>query len=120
MAIDGVLKEGFVTTSVDALINWRFSMRLTRVLARQSMAVTPNVAVTPEGKAFAFVFHDHEKDVDAQDVLEVVALDPRVTAQRLACGGEFIQLSGNDDMALGFIAMGGRGCIRCCGHGASA
>ena len=35
----------------------------------------------------------------------------RVTAQRLACGEEFIQLSGNDDMALGFNAMGGRGCI---------
>jgi 1L-myo-inositol 1-phosphate cytidylyltransferase / CDP-L-myo-inositol myo-inositolphosphotransferase len=27
---------------VDALINWRFSMRITRVLARMSMAVTPN------------------------------------------------------------------------------
>ena len=35
----------------------------------------------------------------------------RVTAQRLACGEEFIQLSGNDDMALGFMAMGGTGCI---------
>jgi 4-hydroxy-tetrahydrodipicolinate synthase len=35
----------------------------------------------------------------------------RVTAQRLACGKDFVQLSGNDDMALGFMAMGGRGCI---------
>jgi 4-hydroxy-tetrahydrodipicolinate synthase len=35
----------------------------------------------------------------------------RVTAQRLACGADFCQLSGNDDMALGFMAMGGRGCI---------
>lgn len=35
----------------------------------------------------------------------------RVTAQRLACGEDFIQLSGNDDMALGFNAMGGSGCI---------
>jgi 4-hydroxy-tetrahydrodipicolinate synthase len=35
----------------------------------------------------------------------------RVTAQRLACGTDFIQLSGNDDMALGFNAMGGVGCI---------
>ncbi|MGE5600139.1 MAG: 4-hydroxy-tetrahydrodipicolinate synthase [Pseudomonadota bacterium] len=35
----------------------------------------------------------------------------RVTAQRLACGDDFIQLSGNDDMALGFNAMGGVGCI---------
>src|SRR3954463_11663753 len=35
----------------------------------------------------------------------------RVSAQRLACGEDFIQLSGNDDMALGFMAMGGRGCV---------
>lgn len=35
----------------------------------------------------------------------------RVSAQRLACGEDFVQLSGNDDMALGFSAMGGRGCI---------
>ncbi|MDB5663118.1 MAG: dihydrodipicolinate synthase [Sphingomonas bacterium] len=35
----------------------------------------------------------------------------RVTAQRLACGTDFCQLSGNDDMTLGFMAMGGRGCI---------
>ena len=35
----------------------------------------------------------------------------RVSAQRLACGADFVQLSGNDDMALGFMAMGGKGCI---------
>ena len=35
----------------------------------------------------------------------------RVSAQRQACGEEFIQISGNDDMALGFNAMGGVGCI---------
>lgn len=35
----------------------------------------------------------------------------RVSAQREACGKEFVQLSGNDDMALGFNAMGGVGCI---------
>ncbi|HET7606840.1 MAG TPA: 4-hydroxy-tetrahydrodipicolinate synthase [Sphingomicrobium sp.] len=35
----------------------------------------------------------------------------RVSAQRLACGEEFVQLSGNDDMALGFNAMGGVGCV---------
>ncbi len=35
----------------------------------------------------------------------------RVTAQRLACGPDFCQLSGNDDMALGFMASGGVGCI---------
>jgi 4-hydroxy-tetrahydrodipicolinate synthase len=35
----------------------------------------------------------------------------RVSAQRQACGEQFVQLSGNDDMALGFNAMGGVGCI---------
>jgi 4-hydroxy-tetrahydrodipicolinate synthase len=35
----------------------------------------------------------------------------RVSAQRLACGTGFCQLSGNDDMALAFMAMGGAGCI---------
>ena len=35
----------------------------------------------------------------------------RVSDQRLKCGEDFCQLSGNDDMALGFNAMGGVGCI---------
>jgi 4-hydroxy-tetrahydrodipicolinate synthase len=35
----------------------------------------------------------------------------RVSAQRLACGAEFIQLSGNDDMTLGFMVLGGAGAI---------
>lgn len=35
----------------------------------------------------------------------------RVSAQRAACGADFVQLSGNDDMTLGFMAMGGHGCI---------
>ena len=35
----------------------------------------------------------------------------RASAQRLTCGEDFCQLSGNDDMALGFNAMGGVGCI---------
>jgi 4-hydroxy-tetrahydrodipicolinate synthase len=35
----------------------------------------------------------------------------RVTAQRLACGPDWCQLSGNDETALAFNAMGGRGCI---------
>ncbi len=35
----------------------------------------------------------------------------RVSAQRAACGAGFVQLSGNDETALGFNAMGGVGCI---------
>ena len=33
----------------------------------------------------------------------------RVTAHRLGCGPDFLQLSGNDEMALGFNASGGQG-----------
>ena len=35
----------------------------------------------------------------------------RVTAERLACGSDFVQLSGNDETALAYNAMGGAGCI---------
>lgn len=35
----------------------------------------------------------------------------RVSAQRLTCGEDFCQLSGNDETALAFSAMGGVGCI---------
>lgn len=35
----------------------------------------------------------------------------RVSQQRATCGADFIQLSGNDDTALGFNAHGGTGCI---------
>nr|WP_295664099.1 4-hydroxy-tetrahydrodipicolinate synthase [Polymorphobacter sp.] len=35
----------------------------------------------------------------------------RVSAQRAACGVDFCQLSGNDETALGYMAMGGVGCI---------
>lgn len=35
----------------------------------------------------------------------------RVASHRLSCGTDFVQLSGNDDMALAFNAAGGVGCI---------
>ena len=35
----------------------------------------------------------------------------RVSAHRRLCGTDFVQLSGNDDIALGFLAMGGIGTI---------
>lgn len=41
-----------------------------------TQAVTPVVAETPDGKAYAFVFHDHAKDVEVEDALEIIALDP--------------------------------------------
>ncbi|HVM22954.1 MAG TPA: 4-hydroxy-tetrahydrodipicolinate synthase [Sphingomicrobium sp.] len=50
----------------------------------------------------------HERIVAVKDATGNLG---RVSAQRLACGEDFCQLSGNDDMALGFNAMGGVGCI---------
>jgi 4-hydroxy-tetrahydrodipicolinate synthase len=50
----------------------------------------------------------HSKVVGIKDATSNLG---RVSAQRLACGEEFIQLSGSDDTALGFNAMGGVGCI---------
>jgi len=35
----------------------------------------------------------------------------RVSAQRITCGKDFLQLSGEDATAHGFNAQGGRGCI---------
>lgn len=35
----------------------------------------------------------------------------RISEQRMSCGTNFIQLSGNDDMTLGIMAHGGVGCI---------
>lgn len=50
----------------------------------------------------------HPKIVAVKDATGNLA---RVSAQRITCGKDFCQLSGNDDMALGFSAMGGVGCI---------
>lgn len=46
--------------------------------------------------------------IGIKDASGVVA---RVTQHRIACGPDFIQLSGNDEMALAFNASGGQGCI---------
>ena len=44
-------------------------------------------------------------------VKDATANVARVTQQRLACGKDFVQLSGEDATALGFMAHGGHGCI---------
>ncbi|GAA0315623.1 4-hydroxy-tetrahydrodipicolinate synthase [Sphingomonas oligophenolica] len=44
-------------------------------------------------------------------VKDATGVIQRVSAQRAACGKDFCQISGNDDMALAFNATGGRGCI---------
>jgi 4-hydroxy-tetrahydrodipicolinate synthase len=50
----------------------------------------------------------HPSIVAIKDATGVIQ---RVSAQRAAAGADFVQLSGNDDMALAFNATGGRGCI---------
>jgi len=50
----------------------------------------------------------HSKIVGVKDATGNLG---RVSDQRLKCGADFCQLSGNDDMAFGFNAMGGVGCI---------
>src|SRR6185295_13269869 len=44
-------------------------------------------------------------------VKDATANVARVTQQRLACGKDFVQLSGEDGTVLGFMAHGGHGCI---------
>ena len=44
-------------------------------------------------------------------VKDATAKVDRVSEQRIACGLDFIQLSGEDSTALGFNAHGGKGCI---------
>jgi 4-hydroxy-tetrahydrodipicolinate synthase len=51
---------------------------------------------------------EHENIVGVKDATANLA---RVSEQRAACGKDFIQLSGEDITALGFMAHGGAGCI---------
>ena len=44
-------------------------------------------------------------------VKDATGVIQRISEQRLSCGRDFIQLSGNDDMTLGIMASGGHGCI---------
>ncbi|RCL03112.1 MAG: 4-hydroxy-tetrahydrodipicolinate synthase [Candidatus Tokpelaia sp. JSC189] len=52
--------------------------------------------------------HDFRNIVGVKDATGHIE---RVSEQRIACGEEFIQLSGEDATALGFNAQGGKGCI---------
>ncbi len=63
------------------------------------------VDMTPETMG---ILAQHEMIVGVKDATGDLA---RVPLQRMACGPDFIQLSGEDATALGFNAHGGRGCI---------
>ncbi|MBB3934538.1 4-hydroxy-tetrahydrodipicolinate synthase [Aureimonas phyllosphaerae] len=64
------------------------------------------VDMTPE--TMGRLAHDFANIVGVKDA--TAKLD-RVPEQRITCGKDFIQLSGEDATALGHIAHGGRGCI---------
>ncbi|WP_311028049.1 4-hydroxy-tetrahydrodipicolinate synthase [Mesorhizobium koreense] len=64
------------------------------------------IDMTPE--TMGKLAHDFRNIVGVKDATAKV---DRVTDQRITCGADFIQLSGEDASALGFNAHGGVGCI---------
>ena len=64
------------------------------------------IDMTPE--TMGRLAHDFANIVGVKDATGKVE---RVSEQRLTCGADFIQLSGEDASALGFNAHGGVGCI---------
>lgn len=64
------------------------------------------VDMTPE--TMGRLAHDYKNIIGVKDATGRVE---RVSEQRITCGKEFIQLSGDDSTALGFNAHGGIGCI---------
>ena len=64
------------------------------------------IDMTPE--TMGELFRECETIVGVKDATAKV---DRVSEQRLTCGEDFIQLSGEDSTALGFNAHGGVGCI---------
>lgn len=64
------------------------------------------IDMTPE--TMAALARDHKNIVGVKDATGKIE---RVSEQRIACGNDFIQLSGEDATALGFNAHGGVGCI---------
>ncbi|RCS23242.1 4-hydroxy-tetrahydrodipicolinate synthase [Phyllobacterium salinisoli] len=64
------------------------------------------IDMTPE--TMGSLVRDHKNIVGVKDATGKVE---RVSEQRITCGNDFIQLSGEDASALGFNAHGGAGCI---------
>jgi 4-hydroxy-tetrahydrodipicolinate synthase len=70
--------------------------------------IPPRSVVDMSVETMARLFEDCENIVGVKDATANLA---RVSLQRMAMGPDFIQLSGEDATALGFIAHGGHGCI---------
>ncbi len=70
--------------------------------------IPPRSVIDMSVETMAALFHDCKNIVGVKDATANLA---RVSLQRQAMGPDFIQLSGEDPTALGFMAHGGRGCI---------
>ena len=70
--------------------------------------IPPRSVIDMSPETMGRLVHDFDNIVGVKDATGKVE---RVSEQRLTCGKEFIQLSGEDASALGFNAHGGVGCI---------
>ncbi len=70
--------------------------------------IPPRSVIDMSVETMARLHRDCPNIVGVKDATANLA---RVSLQRQACGKDFIQLSGEDPTALGFIAHGGVGCI---------
>ncbi len=70
--------------------------------------IPPRSVVDMSVETMAALFKDCENIVGVKDATANLA---RVSLQRQAMGPDFVQLSGEDPTALGFMAHGGHGCI---------
>lgn len=91
-----------------------------------TQAITPEVVTSVNGKAYAMVFHDRIKDADAEDMLEVIELDPNgdgdfsdaKSAKTLKVGKSAVDghfghhgITFDADRRYGFIANPGDGTV---------
>jgi len=70
--------------------------------------IPPRSVIDMSVETMARLFKDCENIVGVKDATANLA---RVSLQRHAMGPDFVQLSGEDPTALGFMAHGGHGCI---------
>ncbi len=70
--------------------------------------IPPRSVIDMSPETMGRLAHEFDNIVGVKDATGKVE---RVSEQRLACGKDFIQLSGEDASALGFNAHGGVGCI---------
>jgi 4-hydroxy-tetrahydrodipicolinate synthase len=70
--------------------------------------IPPRSVVDMSVETMARLFEDCENIVGVKDATANLA---RPSLQRQAMGADFVQLSGEDGTALGFMAHGGHGCI---------